>query len=68
MITRAEPADRNGRIIPIRDNDYVGRPIIGHVVRMDDGIYSFTDRDECVKHDTENKAIEFIERKWRSRK
>ncbi len=67
-ITKAEPVDRYGRIVPIRAEEYVGRPVIGHVIRMEDGFYAVTAADECQHFESQNNAIAFVERKWRSRK
>lgn len=67
-IRKADPVDRYGRIVPIRAEEYVGQPVIGFVVRMEDGFFAFTGADACEKFDGENSAIEFVERRWRARK
>jgi hypothetical protein len=63
---RGDPRDRYGRIIPIHDDDYIGEPIIGFVIRMEDGFYTVTSRDECDKHDTFDAAVSFIRKRWRA--
>ena len=58
-----QPVDRFGRIRPVRDRSHVNVPVIGHVVRMEDGFYAFY-RDECVRHDTVSDAVSWIGKKW----
>lgn len=59
------PVDRFGRIRPVADNDYVGSPVIGYTIRMEDGFYAITGRDDCVHRDSLDEAASYIANKWR---
>ena len=57
------------RIIPVHDRDWVGHPVVGHVVEQpDSGFYAITHRDECKRHDSLHDAINYIGRLWRERR
>jgi hypothetical protein len=67
-MTVAEPEDRYGRIMPVKDDTYVGQPVVGYVIRMEDGFFAITARDECVKYKSKSEAVEAVEKKWLERK
>jgi hypothetical protein len=64
-IRMGEAKDAQGRIVPIHDDAFVGQPVIGMLIGMEDGVYAITDRDECTKFDSRELAIGFITNKWR---
>ena len=61
------PVDQFGRIRPVIDTDYIGAPIVGFVIRMEDGFYAITDRDQCTKRETLEEAANFVVKVWRTR-
>jgi hypothetical protein len=62
------PVDRYGRIRPVIDTDYVGQPVVGYVVRMEDGFYAIADRDDCRREESITDAASYVAHKWRGRK
>lgn len=64
------PLDRYGRITPVHSRTRVTMPVIGHVIRMEDGFYAYSCAvpEDMFKFDTKGEGIEFIARRDRGRK
>lgn len=60
----AEPVDRHGKIVPIRHADYVAHPVVGHVVKLEDGYFAFPVSGECHRCDSQSEAIEYVGRRY----
>lgn len=56
-----EPIDGQGRIRPVADNDYIGQPVVAHMVTMECGIYIFHG-DQCEHFDSLSEAMGYVER------
>lgn len=52
----------------VKDYDYTGHPVVGFVIKADNGWHGITERDECKRFDSESEAISYIGNKWQSRK
>lgn len=55
-----DPVDAQGKIRPIADTDYVGQPVVAHIVALECGMYVFHGV-ECVHCDSLSDAMGYIE-------
>ena len=64
------PLDRYGRIVPVRQMERVTGPVIGHVIRMEDGFYACSCREPetMTRFDGKVEAIEWLGNRDRGRK
>lgn len=64
------PLDRYGRILPVRQTGRVTHPVIGHVIRMEDGFYACACNEPWAMRHFEAKtdAIEWLGNVDRGRK
>ena len=56
-----DPVDGQGKIRPVRDTDYVGQPVVAHIVEMPCGFYVFHG-EQCVHRDSHTEAMGYVER------
>jgi hypothetical protein len=64
------PLDRYGRIVPVRQMARVTGPVIGHVIRMEDGFYacSCIEPETMARFDGKVEAITWLGNRDRGRK
>lgn len=56
-----KPIDKNGKIRPISDPEYVGHPVVAYLVTLEDGHYVFY-KDQCIRRDNISECISYVER------
>ena len=56
-----EPIDKDGKIRPVADPEYVGHPVVAYIASMYDGHYLFF-KDQCVRRDSVTDALAYIEK------
>lgn len=60
-----KPVDRHGKLRPVVHPEYVGHPVVGHIVYLPCGLYALVGQD-CRRFETETEAVAYLERRWMS--
>ena len=55
-----DPIDKEGKIRPVADPEYVGHPVVAYVTSLFDGHYVFM-KDQCVRRDSITEALGYVD-------